>query len=293
MPGGDSASSRILGSGPYFRCRGKIPDPSSLDETHAGAAPARGPADRYLLMLRTLSVEAPVQFAEGQSPTLAVTTAMPGRNGAPATLAAARADTCCGLPVQVNLVWVAPWATRSPAACVIVELTLPSSPAPQVAVNTTRIAAPLATSAAEVTLIAGMLVALAAARAAGAGAAGEAVAAYAGTDTSAAVQATATSPVSRPEVRAGKCRTFPFARVRHTPRAGCATRPARSRCLISTDVIIVSPVTVVGGPLPPGRQSAAPAPIQKGSLPPHGDPLPLPYLILYDSVRHAPVAGFV
>ena len=77
-------------------------------------------------MLRTLSVEAPVQFAPGQSPTLAMTTAMPGRNGAPFTLAAARADTCCGLPVQVNLVWVAPWATRSPAACVIVELTLPS-----------------------------------------------------------------------------------------------------------------------------------------------------------------------
>jgi hypothetical protein len=229
-------------------------------------------------MLRTLSVEAPVQFAEGQSPTLAVTTAMPGRNGAPFTLAAARADTCCGLPVQVNLVWVAPWATRSPAACVIVELTLPSSPAPQVAVNTTRIAAPLATSAAELTLIAGMLVALAAARAAGAGAAGEAVAANAGTDTSAAVQATATSPVSRPGVRAGKCRTFPFARVRHTPRAGCATRPARSRRLISTDVIIVSPVTVVGGPLPPGRQSAAPAPIQKGSLPPHGGPSALALL---------------
>jgi hypothetical protein len=117
------------------------------------------------------------------------------------------------------------------------------------------------------------------------------VAANAGTDTSAAVQATATSPVSRPGVRAGKCRTFPFARVRHTPRAGCATRPARSRGLISTDVIIVSPVTVVGGPLPPGRQSAAPAQVQR-ELSPWG-PSALPYLILYDSARHTPVAGFV
>lgn len=97
---------------------------------------------------------------------------MPGRNGAPFTLAAARAVTCCGLPVHVNPVWVAPWATRSPAACVVVELTLPSSPAPQVAVNANRIAAPLATSVAELTLIAGMLVALADARAAVAGAAG-------------------------------------------------------------------------------------------------------------------------
>jgi hypothetical protein len=59
-------------------------------------------------MLRTLSVEAPVQFAPGQSPTLAMTTAMPGWNGAPFTLAAARADICCGLPVQVNPVWVVP-----------------------------------------------------------------------------------------------------------------------------------------------------------------------------------------
>ena len=119
---------------------------------------------------------------------------------------------------------------------------------------------------------------LGSAAAAGAGAAGEAVAANAGTDTSAAAQATATSPVSRPGVRAGKCRTFPLAWVRHTPRAGCATRPARSRRLIGTDVIIVSPVTVVGGPLPPGRQSAAPAPIQKGSLPPHGGPSALALL---------------
>jgi hypothetical protein len=60
--------------------------------------------------------------------------------------------------------------------------------------------------------------------------------------------------------------------VRQVPRAGCAARPARSRCLMSTDVIIVSPVTVIGGPLPPDRQSAAPAPIQKRSLPPHGGP---------------------
>lgn len=203
LPGAGTACRRgFWDLAPTFPSRGQIPDPSSLDETHAVAAPARGSADRYLLMLRTLSVEAPVQFAPGQSPALAMTTAMPGRNGAPFTLAAARADTCCGLPVQVNLVWVAPWAIRSPAACVIVELTLPSSPAPQAAVNTTRIAAPLATSAAELTLIAGMLVALAAVRAAGAGAAGEAVAANAGTDTSAAVQATAASPVSRPGVRA-------------------------------------------------------------------------------------------
>src|SRR5206468_3658853 len=135
----------------------------------------------------------------------------------------------------------APWATRSPAACVVVELTLPSSPAPQVAVNTTRIAAPLATSVAELTLIAGMLVALAATTAAGAGAAGEAVAADAGTDSSAAVPATAARPVSRPGVRAGKCMTLSLACVRHAPRAGCAARPVRSRCLIRTDVIMVSP----------------------------------------------------
>jgi hypothetical protein len=244
-------------------------------------------------MLSTVSIEAPVQFAEGQSPTLAMTRAMPGRNGAPLTLAAARAATCWGLPVQVNLVWVAPWATRSPTAWVIVELTLPSSPAPQAAVITTRIAAPLATSVAELTVIAGMLVALAAARAAGAGAAGDAVAANAGTDTSAAVQAPAARPARRPGVRAGKCLAFPFACARHRPRAGCATRPVRSRCLISPDVIIVSPVTVVGGPLPPGRQSAAPAQIQKESPPPRWGPSAVPHLILYDSARHTPVAGFV
>jgi hypothetical protein len=44
---------------------------------------------------------------------------------------------------------------------VVVELTPPSSPAPQVAVNTTRIAAPPATSVAELTLIVGALVAVA------------------------------------------------------------------------------------------------------------------------------------
>ena len=53
-------------------------------------------------MLRTLSLEACVQFAPGQSVTLAWTTAMPRRNGAPFTLAAARPDSRCGLPVQVN-----------------------------------------------------------------------------------------------------------------------------------------------------------------------------------------------
>jgi hypothetical protein len=174
-------------------------------------------------MLRTLSIEAPVQLAEGQSPTLAMTTAMPGRNGAPFTLAAARADTCCGLPLHVKLVWVAPWATRSPAACVIVELTLPSSPAPQVAVNTTRITAPLATSAAELTLIAGMLVALAAAGAAAAGAAGRLWR---------RTRAPIPAPRRRPRRLArsagpGKRRTFPLAWVRHTPRAGCATQPVQ------------------------------------------------------------------
>ena len=174
----------------------------------AGAVPARSPADRYLLMLRTLSVEAPVQFAPGQSDTLAMTTAMPGRNGAPFTLAAARADTCCGLPVQVNPVWVVPWATRSPTACVVVELTLPASRAPQVAVNTTRTAAPLATSVAELTLIPGVLVALAEARAAVTG-------------ISAAVQTTAASrPVSRLGVRTGKCMMFSFGRVHLMPSYG-------------------------------------------------------------------------
>jgi hypothetical protein len=150
-----------------------------------------------------------------------MTTAMPGRNGAPFTLAAARADTCCDLPVHVNPVWVVPWATRSPTACVVVELTLPASFALQVAVNTTRIAAPLATSVAELTLIAGMLVALADVRAAMAGAAGEVVAASAATGISAAVQtAVASRPISRLGVRTGKYMVFSFRCVRHMPLLG-------------------------------------------------------------------------
>ena len=48
--------------------------PRGLPAPGAGAVPARSPADRYLLMLRPLSVEAPVQFAPGQSDTLAMTT---------------------------------------------------------------------------------------------------------------------------------------------------------------------------------------------------------------------------
>src|ERR1700722_12572811 len=119
--------------------------------------PARGPADRYFPTLRTLSVEASVQFAPGQSATEAWIRAMPRRNGAPFTLAAARSDSRCGLPVHLNPNEGAPWATRMPVAWVVVELTLAVSPAPQVTVMTTCIAAPLATSVAELTLIAGVL----------------------------------------------------------------------------------------------------------------------------------------
>jgi hypothetical protein len=155
-----------------------------------GPVPARGPADRQALMLRTLLVEAEVQFAPGQSVTVAWTTATPSRNGAPFTSAAARPDSRCGLPVHVNPDENPAWATRTPTACVVVGLTLPSSPATQVTVMTTWIAAPLATSVAELTLIASMLVADArAAVAAAAGEAGEAGEASAAAGTSAAAQA--------------------------------------------------------------------------------------------------------
>jgi len=59
-------------------------------------------------MLKTLLVDAPAQFAPGQSDRLAMTAAVLGRKGAPFTLAAARAVICCGFPVQVNPVWVVP-----------------------------------------------------------------------------------------------------------------------------------------------------------------------------------------
>jgi hypothetical protein len=49
---------------------------------------------RYLLIFRTLSVEAEVQFAPGQSRTLAWTKATPAWNGAPLALAANRYDSC-------------------------------------------------------------------------------------------------------------------------------------------------------------------------------------------------------
>jgi hypothetical protein len=148
-------------------------------------------------MLRTLSVDAEVQFAPGQSLTPAWITAMPRRNGAPYTSAAARPDSCCGLPVQVKPDEDPPWATRRPIACVVVALTVPVSPAPQVTVTTTCIAAPLATSVAESNLIAGTLVTLADARAAVAGAAGEAVAASAAAGISAALQDMTATAVRR------------------------------------------------------------------------------------------------
>jgi hypothetical protein len=68
-----------------------------------------------------------VQFAPGQSVTVAWT-AMPRPNGAPFTVAAARPDSRCGLPVQMDPNEDSSWATRSPAACVVVELTLPYRP---------------------------------------------------------------------------------------------------------------------------------------------------------------------
>ena len=72
-----------------------------------------------------------------------------------------------------------------------------SRAAGQVTVTVTCIAAPLATSVAELTLIAGVLVALADARAAVASAAGEAVAASAATGISVAPQAMTATAVRR------------------------------------------------------------------------------------------------
>jgi hypothetical protein len=80
--------------------------------------------------------------------------------------------------------------------------------------------------------------------------------------------------------------------VRHTPRAGCATRPARSRRLISTDVIIMSPCYGHRRSLPPDRQSARHPHSSRKRASPHGEPSALPHLILYDSARHAPVVRF-
>jgi hypothetical protein len=81
--------------------------------------------------------------------------------------------------------------------------------------------------------------------------------------------------------------------VRDMPRAGCATRPVRSRCLMSTDVIIVSPVMVIGGPyrLAGGARGTRTDTEREPS--PQGEPAALPYLILYDAARPTPVAGFV
>ena len=159
-------------------------------------------------------METEVQFAPGQSRTLAWTKATPAWNGAPLALAANRYDSCCGLPVQLNALLWTPWATRSPAAWVTVESKRPLSPAPQVAVNATRTAAPLATSVAELTLIAGTPAALAEVRAAETEASGEAVAAVAAIGMSAAAQATeAARTARRLGVSAGKCMMIPLSGV--------------------------------------------------------------------------------
>jgi hypothetical protein len=123
VPGWLRLSSRL--PLPWCRCRSRViyPDLDVSPETRrnlSNAYPqiAEGPrsahrsrdfrvcacanADRYFAMLRTLSDEAPVQFAPGQSVRLACTTAVPSRNGAPFTLAAARPDSRCGLPVHVK-----------------------------------------------------------------------------------------------------------------------------------------------------------------------------------------------